>query len=193
VATLDGRSPPRRLVEREGLQALFGADGDIIFASRKDGKNSIYRIREDGTNARAIAEASTVERVSPDGRWVTSWEAPNSVKIQPIDGGPARLICESCVEPPTFESGPPAPVVSWSADGKIFYLQFDKSVYAIPLRPGEVMPPIPSTGFHNVDEVAALPGARRIAEVGATPGPTPATYAFTKIATQRNIYRVPVP
>jgi len=76
---------------------------------------------------------------------------------------------------------------------RTFYLQFGKSVYAIPLRPGEIMPPIPSSGFRSEGEVAAIRGARRIADVGAFPGPTPSMYAFIRIATQRNIYRVPVP
>ena len=193
LAALDGGTPPRRLVEREGLQAFFGADGDVIFAARKGARNSIYRIREDGTGLRTVAKASNVDRVSPDGRWATSWEPPNSLRIHPIDGGPSRLICESCVDPATFESGLPAPVVSWSADGRTFYLQFGRSVYAIPLGAGEIMPPIPSSGFRSEEEVAAIRGARRLADVGAFPGPTPSMYAFIRIATQRNIYRVPVP
>ena len=86
-----------------------------------------------------------------------------------------------------------ATVLSWSADGQFAYLQFDKSVYAIPLRRGEMLPPIPSKGFEIEREVAALPGARRLADAGAFPGPTPSAYAFIRISTQRNIYRVPVP
>jgi hypothetical protein len=42
--------------------------------------------------------------------------------------------------------------------------------------------------------VAALPGARLVSdEANVFPGPEPSTYAFTKVTTQRNIYRVPVP
>ena len=119
--------------------------------------------------------------------------APNSVKVHPVDGGPSRLLCESCVEPATFESGPSAPVLSWSVDGRFAYLQFDRSVYSIPLRPGEMLPAIPSSGFRSESQVAAVRGARRLGDVGIVPGPSPATYACIKISTQRNIYRVPVP
>jgi hypothetical protein len=38
-----------------------------------------------------------------------------------------------------------------------------------------------------------LPGARLIREPGAFPGPKPSVYAFTKVVTHRNIYRVQVP
>jgi eukaryotic-like serine/threonine-protein kinase len=193
LAPLDGHAPPRRLVDREGVQAYFGANGDVVFARRNGERNAIYRIREDGTDLRTVTAAAAVNGVSPDGQWVTTWDAPNSVKIHPIAGGTPTLVCESCVDPATFELGPPAPVVSWSGDGRTFYLQFGKSVYAIPLRAGEIMPPIPPTGFRSESEVAALRGARRLTDVGAFPGPTPSTYAFIRISTQRNIYRVPVP
>ena len=38
-----------------------------------------------------------------------------------------------------------------------------------------------------------LASARLIPEQGAFPGTNPSIYAFTKVATHRNIYRVPVP
>jgi Tol biopolymer transport system component len=193
LVDLERRTPARRILEKDGVTAFFGTGGEIIFAARQGQKNAIYRIREDGTEMRAIVQASAIDRVSPDGRWVTSWDAPNSIKIHPVNGGPSRLLCESCMEPPTFEVGPPAPAMSWSADGRFVYQQFGKSVYVIPLRPGEMLPPIPSTGFRSEGEVAAVPGARRLADVGAFPGPTPSAYAYIKIAAQRNIYRVPVP
>jgi len=63
---------------------------------------------------------------------------------------------------------------------------------AIPLKPGQMLPPAPPGGFPSKEAVAALPGARPLAERDAYPGPNPSLYAFTKIATQRNIYRVPV-
>jgi hypothetical protein len=38
-----------------------------------------------------------------------------------------------------------------------------------------------------------LPGARRIPQEFPFTGPDPSLYALTKVAIQRNIYRVPVP
>jgi hypothetical protein len=56
-----------------------------------------------------------------------------------------------------------------------------------------MLPPIPVSGFRSKEDVAALPGARLIPEQGTFPGPNPSLYAFTKLATHRNIYRVRVP
>jgi hypothetical protein len=62
------------------------------------------------------------------------------------------------------------------------------------LPPGRMLPSIPVGGIKSKEGVAALPGARLISEQGRpVPGPNPSTYAFVKVSTQRNIYRVPVP
>jgi hypothetical protein len=63
----------------------------------------------------------------------------------------------------------------------------------IPLPPGQILPKIPPAGFTSEQEVAGLPGARRIDEVGVTPGPSPGVYAFYRGTTpQRNLYRIPI-
>jgi hypothetical protein len=82
--------------------------------------------------------------------------------------------------------------VNWSWDGTLLYLRFQGSLYAIPLQPGQALPPIRTSGFRTQQDVTALRGARLIAE-GAFPGPDPSVYAFTKFSIQRNIYRVSVP
>jgi hypothetical protein len=83
--------------------------------------------------------------------------------------------------------------VSWSPDGKFLYLNFRESISAIPLRPGEMLPQIPAFGFRSKEDVAGLLGVRLIPELGPFPGPKPSVYAFTKVLTDRNIYRVRVP
>jgi hypothetical protein len=70
---------------------------------------------------------------------------------------------------------------------------FAASTYAIPLPPGQMLPPIPASGFPSREAVAALPGARLISEESEFPGSNPSIYAFTKVATQGNIDRVPMP
>jgi hypothetical protein len=85
------------------------------------------------------------------------------------------------------------PGVSWSPDGKFLYMKFPDSIYAVPLHPGKMLPPIPASGFRSKEEVAILPGAQLIREQGALPAANPSVYAYTKVATHRNIYRVSVP
>lgn len=73
-------------------------------------------------------------------------------------------------------------------------MRFSGSTYAIPLKPGQVLPRIPAAGLESREAVAALPGARLISETDwVFPGPNPSVYTFLRVATQRNIYRVPVP
>ena len=56
-----------------------------------------------------------------------------------------------------------------------------------------MLPAIPAGGIQSKEGVAALPGARLVSKQERTfPGPDPAVYAFMKLSTQRNIFRVPV-
>jgi hypothetical protein len=83
--------------------------------------------------------------------------------------------------------------MTWTPDGKFLYLKFGGSTFAIPLSAGQLLPKMPANGFQSKSEIAALPGTRLVSdEPYAFPGPDPSIYALTKIATQRNIYRVPV-
>ena len=70
--------------------------------------------------------------------------------------------------------------------------EFGKPTYAIPVRPGEVLPFIPRSGFLSKEAVASLPGARLVSEQNVYPGPNPSIDAYVKVSAQRNIYRVPI-
>jgi hypothetical protein len=80
--------------------------------------------------------------------------------------------------------------LSWSRDGHSVLLD---GSYSVPLAAGEVFPQIPAGGFRSADEIAQLPGARRIDEAGLVPGPSSDVYAFYRGTVQRNLYRIPVP
>lgn len=198
LAALDGRTVPRRLARQDALQVAFGAGVDVVFAARERGKNFIYHIKGDGTGLRKIVAASNLLGVSPDGQWVAAWmsgptdELPNAALIYPVAGGSATLLCGKCGPPPIFERGPWPSPVSWSPDGRFLYLDLHGAPYAIPLRAAQSLPPIPATGLRTEQDIAALPGARRIPQARAFPGPEPSLYAFTKVTVQRNIYRVPL-
>ena len=90
-----------------------------------------------------------------------------------------------------------ARIVSWSRDGKYLYLHTawtTRETYAIPLQPGTVLPPLPAGGIRSVQDIAKLPGAQRLDQLRAFPcANDPSVYAFMKVTSQRNIYRVPVP
>jgi hypothetical protein len=116
-----------------------------------------------------------------------------AIVVYPVGGDSPTLICGMCARVRSFERGPGPYNMSWSPDGKFLYLNFQGSIYAIPLRPGTALPPIPASGFRIKQDVTALPGARLITELEAVAGPNPSIYAFSRFATQTNIYRVSVP
>ena len=110
-----------------------------------------------------------------------------SVVVYPAGGGSPTLICSTCANR--------AQVVSWSRDGKFIYLHETpaRQTFAIPLRPGQILLPLPASGIRSPGlDANALPGARLIKQQRAFPSAKPSVYAFTKVTTQRNIYRISV-
>jgi Tol biopolymer transport system component len=200
VGPLDGRAAPRRLAA--GLaswQVYFGAPGEVIFMgsdTAQGGALFVYRIKEDGTGLEKMIETSNILpfSASPDGRFVVAEDtrAWGALKAFGSDVGEPIVICPSCSLPPG--TAPTPPDMNWSPDGRFVYLKFSGSTYAIPLKTGEMLPRIPASGFESKEAVAALPGVSLVSdEANVFPGPNPSIYAFTKVTTQRNIYRVPVP
>ena len=101
-------------------------------------------------------------------------------------------LCDRCAPPWGVDTIPF--YAGWSPDSKFLLWNFARSMHAIPLQPGRALPEIPAGGLQSKNAVAALPGARLVTtEEHAFPGPNLSTYAFMKVSTQRNIYRVPVP
>jgi hypothetical protein len=210
VAALNHRSSPRQVTSSDARKAFFGADGDVLFLGQEKGTNFIYRVRLKGDRSelpklvptpqylgRQVYLAEFGLGVSPDGKWIVATspteEMPDAVLVYAVAGGSPTLICGTCAQARTFERGPGPYNVSWSPDGKFFYLNFQGTISAIPLRAGQSLPPMPASGLRTNADVITLPGARIIAQREAFAGPNPSIYAFTKFAIQRNIYRVPVP
>jgi hypothetical protein len=65
--------------------------------------------------------------------------------------------------------------------------------YAVPLRPGQVLPPLPTGGLARLSDAANLPGAKTFPEARSFGGAEPSVYAYPRVTTHRNIYRIPVP
>ncbi len=194
LASLNGRTAPRRLTTVDGGEAYFGAPGEVVFGSQEKAAIFIYRIKEDGSELQKMIPTVLLPfGVSADGRWVpvADPKAWGALMVYPAGGGSPIRICDGCSPPPGPDPMPPP--LSWTPDGRFLYLKFADSTYAIPLQPGQVLPPIPASGFPSKEAVAALPGARLVSEESVYPGPNPSVYAFMKVSAQRNIYRVPVP
>jgi Tol biopolymer transport system component len=199
LAGLNGRSAPRRITAQDGSKAFFGARNEVLFVGEDNGTKVIYRVKRDGSELQKVVRtaSSGVFNVSSDGKWVlvseySTDETANAVLLYPVTGGSPIAICGPCSRGSSVDHPGPS-ILSWSPDGKFLYFNFHRSIYAIPLQPDQMLPPLPASGIRTEQDVAALPGARLIPQPEAFAGPNPSIYAFTRVATQRNIYRVPVP
>jgi len=196
-APLNAQTAPRRLSTLATFAVHFGKPGELVFgAEDKDGSPGIFRIGEDGSDLQRMTDTPNMIAfdASRDGRFVIVQDAEQwgSLKLYPRGTGNPIIVCGSCSSPQGTDPGPPD--MNWSPDGKFLYLKFDGSTYAVPLAAGQPLPKIPAKGFQSKQEVAGLPGARLVSdEANVFTGPNPSIYAFTKVTTQRNIYRVPVP
>ena len=85
-------------------------------------------------------------------------------------------------------------------DGRFLYLGLEPAsrispgkTVAIPIPPGEILPNLPATGVHGLDDVAVIRGARIIAGWGISPGPDPSAFAFLKTTIHRNLFQIALP
>jgi WD40 repeat protein len=191
LAPLDRQLAPRMIPNGEGgRQPKFGPDGEIFFRRAEAGvSNFVYRMRPDGSGTRKALEQSValVFSLSRDGRWIVGWSSPPdsdgmATLAFPLSGGPPIILAPSA----TWEWAPGGNSVAVSGG----LIPQDRS-YLIPVTQGQAMPQMPLEGFRSEEEIARLPGVRKIDAI-AVPGPSPDVYVFYRGTTQRNLYRVPL-
>jgi serine/threonine protein kinase/Tol biopolymer transport system component len=206
LAPMDRSSAPHQIPNVVGGFPRFGPGGEIFFRRRAEGSfqqggmagspGFVYRVRLDGTGMRKALEQTilVLGSVSPDGGWISAWaplpgNGPPLVQAFPLDGKPPVAVGWVAF--------------GWSKPGfpkSVWFTPFGfgngTGTYIVPLAPGQILPPIPAGGFRSEDEIASLPGARRIPA-----GPVGwggwfrdlSVYAFYHDAIQRNLYRIPIP
>ena len=64
--------------------------------------------------------------------------------------------------------------------------------FVLPVAPGTALFDVPPSGFSSEAEIAAVPGVEIIPHGDVALGPTPGVYAFSKVMTTRNLYRIPL-
>jgi hypothetical protein len=193
IAGLDPPSPPRAVPLEDvminpgdsgGKQAVhWAASGRLYFPAQEGGKPYFFTMKLDGTDRRkALPEPANWRwaQISPDERWVTHLGVASS-----LAGGPTLHVCD-CDE------------VRWSADGKSAIFSFIEigsgtgTTVAVPLKAGEVFPPLPPGGFHTIAALAKLPGAIAIPARSADVGPGMSSWAWTREINQQNIFQIPL-
>jgi eukaryotic-like serine/threonine-protein kinase len=203
IATLDGSAAPRRLSSLNSVRAMFGIHKDVFFVGGETTATpGLYHVNVDGSGLQHVVpnQVLFLYDVSPDGKWLSAWEG-QAVVLYSTDGGSRRLICDGCATAGGEDRGLTPPLVSWSRDGKHFYLHAieflhareSRKTYVISLPSGRMVPPLPDSGFRSIADAATLLGGRAISEQRAFLSSDPSVYAFPRRATHRNIFRIRVP
>jgi eukaryotic-like serine/threonine-protein kinase len=189
IAPTSRRSAPVRLSSASTVDdsPSFLPNGDILFRSSEGGSNYIYRMKADGTDRRKINSQRILDisAISQDGRWVAAG-APSpddqltaSLNAFPVDGGATVPLC------------PGYCFVNWDASGKYIYLFYPEvlgqGTYIIPVK-DDVELPI------SLSHVDALKSRKDIKSVPwfVQSGNGPSIYAYVRVTTRSNLYRIPL-
>ena len=200
LAPLDGSSPPHLLDSKEYFaRALFDPHGGVLFVGAESGVAYLYHVNDDGTELRKLLTDPVyfLYAISPDGNAVAMWAANGNngdVEVDAYDGSAKTLICKGCGTAGEENRGVTPALLSWSPDQKFLYVHSTRTrqTYAVPLRPGQLVPPLPPGGLARLSDAANFPGAKTLPEPRAYGGADPSVYAYPRVTTHRNIYRIPV-
>jgi eukaryotic-like serine/threonine-protein kinase len=195
VGSLERRFAPREFPTPDVFGPVYSPDGLIYSRATEGGANYLYRMKEDGTDRQKVASAPIIDLggVSPDGHWIAAVvssgneDHPIEIGLTPTTGGDFRPICDACA-------------FGWSPDGKYFLIgdlgpvmATAQKTYVIPLRKGEVLPPLPPAGLKSEKDLMKIQGVKVIDRPDAEIGLDEGTYAYMKLSVHRNLYRIPLP
>jgi hypothetical protein len=137
---------------------------------------------------------SNVMSVSPDRLWAATLAPVNDALANvaeiaiPTRGGAAKRICSGFC------------VARWAPDGRFLYIaerasgfHSEKKTIAIPIPARMALPELPVSGIRSLEDGLALSGALVIGSSDFAPGLDPSSYAYVKLATHRNLFRIPIP
>lgn len=186
LSPVDRSQRPREILRGPVATPLFGADGEILFRFSDGRFNYLYRVNTDGTGRARAADypIATLQSAAPDGAWVAAILQEGGSHLVPTGGGrPVRLCGGGCP-------------VHWAPDGRYLYVSprpdDATTMVAIPVVPGPGVPPVPPGGVRSTADHRGIPGAVVIPHPEIAPGLDPGTYAYVKVTSQWNLYRVPL-
>lgn len=189
IAPTNHRSSPRQISSAAVEDSpFFLPDGDLVFRAFEGGSNFLYRMKADGTDRRKVIPDRIlgVMEVSPDGRWVVAGsqnadeEYPVIVKAFAVDGSTSALIC--------FVYCP----LSWDPAGKFVYLslpELQARTYVIPVTQSTGLPKITPAGIKFVEDLEKEKSIPTLVESALNPS----VYAYVRVNTRRNLYRIQLP
>ena len=197
LAPLDASSPPRRLASTEYAdRALFDPHGGVLFAGGEGGVYYLYHVNDDGTGLRKLlpGTVSFLYAISPDGKAVAVWVGAD-VYVDAYDGSSQTLICKGCGTAGEENRGVTPAVAELVVRSEVLVCACHtrRQTYAVPLRPGQLVPALPDRGLGKSERCGESSGRKAFPEPRAFGGADPSVYAYPRVTTHRNIYRIPVP
>ena len=168
-------------------------DGDLLFRATEGGANFLYRMKTDGSARQKISPERILDiyAISPDGRWVIA-DTPGSgdeehitlgtTKAFAVDGTATILLCTGYC------------LVSWDMSGGFVYFRFPQvkeGSYVLPAMRDSGLPSIPPaiTGIEDIPNLKAITAIPWEVESAVNPS----VYAYTRLNTRRNLYRIQLP
>jgi eukaryotic-like serine/threonine-protein kinase len=191
IAALDRSSPPHRVSAAGDTEPHFGPHGEVLFRLAEGSSFYLAAMQRDGTGRHKAFPDRIVEinGISADRRFVevgAILPGPPSTASRPemavpLDGGAPRRMCDC------------AGGIDWAPDGRYLYVQISPGkTAAIPVPPGQTLPPLPENAVHNPAEWAKVPGVKIVNRDYFSPGLDPSTYAYVKSTGHANLYRIPL-
>jgi hypothetical protein len=192
VAATSRRSSPVRISSAVAEDApLLLSDGDLVLRATEGGANFLYRMKTDGSARRKISPERVLDiySISPDGRWVIA-ATPGSgdeehitlgiTKAFAVDGTATVPLCAGYC------------LVSWDTSGGFVYFRFPdvkEGSFALPVMRDSGLPRIPpeATRIEDITNLKAITAIPWEVESAVNPS----VYAYTRLNTRRNLYRIP--
>ncbi len=194
LAVMDRSSPAKRIGQSGEMSPHFGPQGQILFLRAEGNSNYLERMNPHGSGRSKVVPypIGNFQGVSPGRRWVMAVATlPDGVAVTaiPVSGGPPRITC-----------GPGYCVPRWSPSGNWLFISVEEPTrtspgrsLAIPVGPGETLPPFPPGGIPSQADPSIIPGAQSVPRAELVPGLDPSRYAYVNTAVHRNLYRISLP
>jgi DNA-binding winged helix-turn-helix (wHTH) protein/Tol biopolymer transport system component len=194
IAPTSRLTPPVRISSPVAEDSpFFLPDSELVFRATEDGSNYIYRMKTDGSARKKISPERILDvyDVSPDGRWVAA-EMPESggepqntgeTKAFAVDGTAAVTVCAGYC------------ILNWDSSGGFVYLYFPNSSgtsLAFPVMRNSGLPEVPPVVAAGSENIASSKEMKKYPwQVESAVNPS--VYAYTRLNTRRNLYRIQLP
>lgn len=188
IAPTSRRSAPSRISSAPAEDSpYFLPNGDILFRAVEGGSNFVYRMKPDGSGRHKVIPQRILDigAVSPDGRWIvagtpSSGEESFTSTAFAVDGSSEATLCTNFCR------------FLWDVSGRtgFFYLEPESTnSFPISVQRDTGLPRTPPGGYAGL---ADIPKSVIPIPVYVESAVSRSVYAWSRVNTRRNLYRIPL-